>query len=81
MFDLSNPDTLWLNLTNLLLGVTVAFCLGLTLIWAAVGLVARIRSRVSSWGWQLRSHNHLVFHAGGRPPLLYSRRILRRSNQ
>jgi hypothetical protein len=81
MFDFSNPDTLWLNVTNLAFAVAIAFCLGLTLIGGAVGLVARLRSGLSLWSDVFKRHDFQVFHPRRSPPRFHTRRILRQSDQ
>jgi hypothetical protein len=53
--DLGDPQTMWLNVTNIALGVVTLICFGVVGWGAVTEVVARLRRR---WGLALESDDH-----------------------
>jgi hypothetical protein len=58
MFELSNASTLWVNLTNILLGMATILCLGIVIYAAAKEVIVRAAKKSKA---QVREHDAHVF--------------------
>ena len=54
--DLGDPETLWLNITNIALGVVTAVCFAVVIWGAAVEVLARARRR---WARRMGEDEHV----------------------
>ncbi len=45
MFDLSNTSTIWVNLTNIILGIATVICLGIVIYAAVREVVVRVTQK------------------------------------
>jgi len=61
MFDFINPDTVWLTVTNILLGLATISCVVLALGAAVREIIARLRHNLAVTRLSrtlIRSHSH-----------------------
>jgi hypothetical protein len=59
--DLGDPKTLWLTITNIVLGVLTLLCFVVVLWGATTASLARLRKR---WGFGLEPDDHLFVAPG-----------------
>ncbi len=58
MFDLSNTSTIWVNLTNIILGIATVICLGIVIYAAVREVVVRVTQKSKA---KVREHDAHVF--------------------